>query len=119
MALVAGVIGSAWVVAVPVQCRGLGGACVPWWPVACGLWPGCWVVCWVVIGGLGGGDRWPDRWCVACPGGVPWCLIWCLICPGGGLIGGLPALMPAHQGNHIILRIIRRKPRHSDDSCQI
>ena len=27
------VIGGAWVVAVPGQCLGLGGACVPWWPV--------------------------------------------------------------------------------------
>jgi hypothetical protein len=34
---------------------------------------------------------------VACPGGVFWCLIWRLICPGGGLIGGLPALMPAQR----------------------
>ena len=73
--------GSAWAWVVPV-CPG--GLC---W--ACGLGAG-----WcggVVIDGLGGGgDRWPDRWCVACPGGVPWC-------PICGLIGGLPALMPAHQ----------------------
>ena len=76
------------------------------------------VVIGVVIGGLIG-VVWPDRCGVACPSGVPWCLPCGLICPGGALMGGLPALMPAHQGNHIILRIIRRKPRHFDDNCQI
>lgn len=61
------VIGGAWVVAVHGQCLGLGGACVPWWPVL-GLWPGCWVlggVVVVVIDGLGGGV-WPAL--VVCPG---------------------------------------------------
>ena len=48
------VIGGAWVVAVHGQCLGLGGACVPWWPVL-GLWP----VAWVLGGVLG---LWPGWW---------------------------------------------------------
>jgi len=109
------VIGGAWAVPGPGRCLCALVAC------AGGLWPGCWVLGAGVLGlinGLGG-DRWPDRCGVACPSGVPWCLICGLICPGGGLIGGLPALMPAHQGNHIILQIITKKPWHSDNICQI